>query len=146
MYHFSRAIYRDLCPYVLEEKHSSQQESNRALVLRECESAIERLMTDQRYFSRPTRTLFNDVRSYFSINDLPRVYATIDRNIQLALRLLAQMPDYGYDSSGIPRRCHAMTRKGQPCQRQPLPASDYCPSHQHLVETFEDLELTELAA
>jgi hypothetical protein len=39
-----------------------------------------------------------------------------------------------------------MTRKGKPCQRQPLPASDYCPSHQHLTENFEDLELTELAA
>ena len=30
-----------------------------------------------------------------------------------------------------------MTRKGKPCQRQPLPASEYCPSHQHLEETFE---------
>ena len=53
MYHFSRAIYRDLAPYVLEDKRSSQHESNRTLVLRECESAIERLMTDRRYFARP---------------------------------------------------------------------------------------------
>ena len=37
-----------------------------------------------------------------------------------------------------------MTRKGQPCQRQPLPASEYCPSHQHLTETFEELELPDL--
>ena len=110
------------------------------LVLRECESAIERLMTDRRYFSRPTRTLFNNVRPFFSIGDLPRVYVTIDRNVQLALRLLAQEPDYAYHASGMTRSCHAMTRKGLPCQRQPLPRSDYCPSHQHLVETFEDLE------
>lgn len=146
MYQFSRAIYRDLSPYVQDEQHSSQRVSNRTIVLRECESAIERLMTDRRYFSRPTRTLFNNVRPFFSINDLPRVYVIIDRNIQLALRFIIAVPNYAYDSSGIPRSCHAMTRKGQPCQRQPLPASDYCPSHQHLVETFEDLELVEMAA
>ena len=146
MYQFSRAIYRDLLPYVQEDKRSAQHDTNRALVLRECETTIERLMTDRRYFSRPTRTLFNNVRPFFSIADLPRVYVIIDRNIQLALRFITAVPNYAYDSSGIPRQCHAMTRKGQPCQRQPLPASDYCPSHQHLIETFEDLELVELAA
>lgn len=146
MFHFSRAIYRDLAPYVLEDKPPSQRESNRALVLNECESTIERLMTDRRYFARPSRTLFNDVRPYFSIADLPRVYAIIDRNVQLALRFLNQVPDYIYDTNGLPRRCQAMTRKAKPCQRQPLPASDYCPSHQHLTETFEELDLVELAA
>jgi len=146
MFHFSRAIYRDLAPYVLEDKPSAQRESNRALVLNECESTIERLMTDRRYFARPSRTLFNDVRPYFSIADLPRVYAIIDRNVQLALRFLNQVPDYIYDTNGVPRRCQAMTRKAKPCQRQPLPASEYCPSHQHLTETFEELDLVELAA
>ena len=146
MFHFSRAIYRDLAPYVLEDKPSAQRESNRALVLNECESTIERLMTDRRYFARPSRTLFNDVRPYFSIADLPRVYAIIDRNVQLALRFLNQVPDYIYDTNGLPRRCQAMTRKAKPCQRQPLPGSDYCPSHQHLTETFEELDLVELAA
>ena len=146
MFHFSRAIYRDLAPYVLEDKPSAQRESNRALVLNECESTIERLMTDRRYFARPSRTLFNDVRPYFSIADLPRVYAIIDRNVQLALRFLNQVPDYIYDTNGLPRRCQAMTRKAKPCQRQPLPSSDYCPSHQHLTETFEELDLVELAA
>ena len=146
MYEFSRAIYRDLSPYILDEKCSTRHETYRTMVLRECESAIERLMTDRRYFSRPTRTLFNNVRPFFSIGDLPRVYMIIDRNIKLAVRFITAQPDYAYDASGIPRHCHAMTRKGQPCQRQPLPHSDYCPSHQHLVETFEDLELVELAA
>jgi hypothetical protein len=146
MFHFSRAIYRDLAPYVLEDKPPSQRESNRALVLSECESTIERLMTDRRYFARPSRTLFNDVRPYFSIADLPRVYAIIDRNVQLALRFLNQVPDYIYDTNGLPKRCQAMTRKAKPCQRQPLPGSDYCPSHQHLTETFEELDLVELAA
>jgi hypothetical protein len=40
---------------------------------------------------------------------------------------------------GSERACQAMTRKGRPCQRPPLPRSDYCPSHQHLTETFEEL-------
>jgi hypothetical protein len=146
MYHFSRAIYRELAPYVLEERPSTQHESNRVLVLRECEAAIERLMMDRRYFARPSRTLFNDVRPYFAIGDLPRVYAAIDRHIQMAQRFLTLVPDYGFDSQGVPRRCQAMTRKAQPCQRQPLVGSDYCPSHQHLTESFEDLELVELAA
>jgi hypothetical protein len=86
------------------------------------------------------------VRPYFSIADLPRVYMTIDRNVQMAQRFLEMVPDYAFDSQGVPRRCQAMTRKAKPCQRQPLPGSDYCPSHQHLTETFEDLELVELAA
>jgi hypothetical protein len=146
MYHFSRAIYRELAPYVLDERASTQRESNRTLVLRECESAIERLMTDRRYFARPSRTLFNDVRPYFAIADLPRVYTAIERHLRMAQKFLAMVPDYAYDSQGLPRRCQAMTRKGKPCQRQPLPGSEYCPSHQHLTETFEDLELVELAA
>src|SRR5687768_13761900 len=133
MYHFSRAIYRDLAPLVLDDKPSSQRESNRALVLHECESAIERLMTDRRYFARPSRTLFNDVRPYFAIADLPRVYTAIDGHVRLAQKFLAMVPDYAFDSQGVPRRCQAMTRKGKPCQRQPLPGSDYCPSHQHLT-------------
>jgi hypothetical protein len=146
MYQFSRAIYRDLAPYVLEDKLSEQRQSNRTLVLRECESAIERLMTDRRYFARPSRTLYNDVRPYFAIADLPRVYVAIDRHVQMAQKFLAMVPDYAFDSQGVPRRCQAMTRKGKPCQRQPLRASDYCPSHQHLTENFEELELVELAA
>jgi hypothetical protein len=146
MYHFSRAIYRDLAPYVLEDKPSAAGESNRTLVLRECESAIERLMTDRRYFARPSRTLYNDVRPYFSIADLPRVYMAIERHVDMAQRFLAMVPDYAFDSQGVPRRCQAMTRKGKPCQRQPLPGSEYCPSHQHLTESFEDLDQIELAA
>ena len=146
MYHFSRALYRELAPYVLEERPQAQDETNRVLVLRECEAAIERLMTDGRYFARPARTLFNDVRPYFAIGDLPRVFIAIDRNIQTAQRFLEMVPDYVFDAHGLPRRCHAMTRKAKPCQRQPLPGSEYCPSHQHLTETFEDLELVELAA
>jgi hypothetical protein len=144
MYQFSRTIYRELAPYVLEDKPSTQLESNRELVLRECEAAIERLMMDRRYFARPSRSLFNNVRPYFGIGDLPRVFFVIDRNVTFALDFLRRVPEYAFDATGIERSCQAMTRKGLPCQRQPLPASEYCPSHQHLDDSFE--ELLELAA
>ena len=41
----------------------------------------------------------------------------------------------------MPRHCRAHTRKGTPCQREPLPGRDYCPSHKHLEETFDGPEL-----
>jgi hypothetical protein len=144
MYHFSRALYRELAPYVLREKLSSQQESNQQRVLRECEDAISRLITDHRHFARPARTLFGNVRVYFSMRDLSIVYAIVERNIEAARSFIAELPDFGYEAQGVIRTCQALTRKGTPCQRQPLSASEYCPSHQHLTESFEELEVAEL--
>jgi hypothetical protein len=141
MYQFSRSIYRELAPLVLDEKHSSQKESNQEIVLRQCESAIERLVTDRRYFARPARTLFADIRPYFSISDLGRVCAITERNVEVAVRFLDQMPHAALGAYGAIRTCQATTRKGTPCRRQPLVASEYCPSHQHLTETFDDLHL-----
>src|SRR4030095_4544779 len=106
----------------------AQLESNRELVLRECEAAITRLMTDRRYFARPARTLFTDVRPYFSMGDLPRVYLVIDRNIKFASDFLKRVPEYAFDVTGVERSCQAMTRKGKPCQRHPPPASEHSPS------------------
>lgn len=140
MYQFSRAIYRELAPYVSEERPSMQHESNQLRVLRACETSVERLMTDRRYFAYPARTLFTDIRAYFSMSDQARVFTIIERNLELADRYFAQLPDYVYDENGTPRRCQAMTRKSTPCARQPLTGNDYCPSHQHLNETFEELE------
>ena len=66
----------------------------------------------------------------------------VERNISLALVYLEQMPE-DLDFDGQPRECRAHTRKGTPCQRQPLPGRDYCPSHKHLEETFEPATITE---
>ena len=51
-----------------------------------------------------------------------------------------------FDANGVPRSCQAMTRRGSACQRQPLPNSEYCPSHQHLREDLEELSEAELVA
>jgi hypothetical protein len=140
MYHFSRAIYRELAQHVSEEKPSCQCESNNELVLRACESAMERLFTDRRYFAKPARSLFNEIRIYFPISAQLRVYMVVERNMALALEYLSRLPEQELDANGEPRSCQAMTRKGRPCQRQPLPHNEYCPSHQHLAETFEEFE------
>jgi hypothetical protein len=139
MYRFSRAIYRELAPLIVEDGCSGGM-SNHERVLRACESAIERLATDRHYFARPARTLFNDIRPYFPMSAQKRIYHVIDRYIACADDFLARQPMTGYDLAGNPLQCRATTRKGTACQRMPLPHNGYCPSHQHLAETEELLE------
>jgi len=139
MYQFSRAIYRELAPLVRESKLASQGADARRRVLQECEAAMERLFTDGHHFARPARTLFANVRPFFAISDLGRVFVTIERNVEMAKKFLEHAPEISI--ADVPRHCHATTRKGTPCRRQPLPRSEYCPSHQHLTETFDELQL-----
>jgi len=152
MYRFSRSIYRELGPLVVEDPRDPTGCANKQRVLDSCEAAIRRLAYDRRYFARPARSLFNEVRVYFAIGDQLRAWTVIERNLALAHNCLEQMPEeLGID--GAQRQCRAHTRKGTPCQRDPLPGRDYCPSHKHLEETFETAEIplaanaeTEIAA
>ena len=146
MYHFIRAIYRELAPYILEERPSFQTETNRELVLRACERAMERLLSDRRHFAKPARSLFREIRVHFALSSQLRVYSVIERNVALALLYVSRLPEQELDANGAPRSCHAMTRKGRPCQRAPLPRSEYCPSHQHLTERLVELEGANLVA
>jgi hypothetical protein len=63
----------------------------------------------------------------------------------LADEFLSALPPAGCDADGNVLQCRALTRKGTPCLRAPLPRNGYCPSHQHLAET-EDVEAHALAA
>jgi hypothetical protein len=137
MYRFSRSIYRDLAPRVVESETGCR---NRQKLLEACEAAVRRISTDRRYFARPSRSLFNEVRMHFSMSDQLFVWNVIDTNISLALELLDTAPEL-LEIDGGPRECRAHTRKGTPCQREPLPGRDYCPSHKHLEETFEEAEV-----
>lgn len=137
MYQFSRRIYRELAPEILERKLPSQNESNQQRVLNACETAMERLATDRRYFTNPTRTLFKEIRIYFPMNRQLKAYKVIESYMTLAIEFLEQQPETGLAFDGTPLRCRATTRKGKPCQRMPLPSSQYCPSHQHLEEPLE---------
>jgi hypothetical protein len=141
MYQFSRAIYRELAPYIEAPHAGAPRTSNHAAVLRACEQVITRLATDRHYFARPARTLFLDVRSYFPMSAQRHVHHVISRYMGYAQMFLAEHPHEGYTAvSGAPPQCRATTRKGSACQRTPLPHNGYCPSHQHLADT-EDREL-----
>jgi hypothetical protein len=137
MYGFSRAIYRELADEILEDPHRAGRSANHERVLRACEAAVERLMTDQRYFARPTRTLFGDIRAYFPMASQLRVLRVVEYFLGLVEEYLRGLPQNGFDVNGNPLQCRASTRRGTPCRRMPLPHNGYCPSHQHLAETEE---------
>jgi hypothetical protein len=137
MYRFSRAIYREVAVNIAEDPHGACPHANHERVLRACEAAVERLATDRHYFARPSRTLFCDIRAYFPMVAQPHVLRVIERYLGFADEFLRSRPQNGYDVYGNPLQCRASTRKGAPCQRMPLPANGYCPSHQHLAETEE---------
>ncbi len=136
MYRFSRSIYRELAPRVVEDPRDPTGCANKQRVLDSCETAIRRLAYDGRYFARPARSLFNEVRVHFAIRDQERVWMVIERNLSLANECLERLPEeLGLDAEQ--RQCRAHTRRGTPCQRDPLPGRDYCPSHKHLEESLE---------
>ena len=140
MYHFSRSIYRELAPAVIEDERDPTGCRNKQAVLDSCETVIRRMASDRRYFARPARALFNEVRMHFALADQLRVWVVIDKNIQLATEFMERMPE-SLVLDGVERSCRAHTRKGTPCQREPLPGRDYCPSHKHLEETFDGPEI-----
>ena len=137
MYRFSRSIYRELAPYILEDKPCQSGAGNHERVLRACEASVYRLATDWHYFAKPTKTLFNDIRIYFPMSSQQKVYRVVDRYMTFAKRYFSSMPLSGYDIEGRRIECRATTRRGTPCQRTPLPRNGYCPSHQHLAEPGE---------
>lgn len=144
MYQFSRAIYRELAPDI-EVQRTADGHSAHEFVLRACESTMDRLANDRHYFARPARTLFNDIRVFFPLASQARVWQTCARYIACAEEWLARQPRHGVDANGNPLQCRATTRRGTPCQREPLAHNGYCPSHQHLAET-EEREVAAAAA
>ena len=136
MYRFSRSIYRELAPLVIEDDADEGAHRNKVRVLDACEGTIRRMTCDGRYFAKPARSLFCEIRGHFAINDQRHVWRVIETNIELALEHLARLPE-GAILDGVPRQCHAHTRKGTPCQREPLPGNEYCPSHRHLEDSFD---------
>lgn len=148
MYQFSRAIYRELAPHLSGPRSGASALSSHRKVLRACESTVERMAIDRFYFAKPARTLFSDIRIHFPMSAQERVYQVVSRYIGLAQQYLTENPVDAYMAvSGKPLQCRATTRKGEACQRMPLPHNGYCPSHQHLAETeHRELESRELAA
>lgn len=142
MYQISRAMYRELARDIDVKANSKNAHE---MVLKACEANMERLATDRHYFAKPARTLFADIRPYFPMSAQARVWHVVQRYLVCAEEFLARQPRHGYDANGNPLECRATTRRGTPCQREPLARNGYCPSHQHLAET-EESEAAALAA
>jgi hypothetical protein len=135
MYHFSRCIYRELVPYIRHPRGTQACATARNDILQACEGTIDRLMSDRKYFARPVKTLFTDVRDHFTLSQQVRVHIVIEHYIEAAIEYIDALPD-GVTIDGRPRQCPAHTRKGTPCQREPRPGKEYCPSHRHLEDGF----------
>ena len=131
MYQYSRAIYRSIKDLVDPYVTTSTQVVYRLAVLEACEQTMERLARDPQYFSKPERSLFQDIRRYFPITAQAQVAWAVNEGVCAAVAFIEEQIEAGAFDGGVPR-CHATTRKGKPCQRTPLPERDYCPSHQHL--------------
>ncbi len=81
--------------------------------------------------ARPARYLFEEIRNCFPIGEQLWVRRVVDFHVAIARQLLATLsPPEG-------RECAAFTRRGTPCQREPRPGNDYCPSHRHLEDVLE---------
>jgi hypothetical protein len=137
MYQFSRSMYRELAGCVVVDSTRGGLAAGKARLLIACESAVERLANDRHYFARPARTLFNDVRMLFPLNKQLVVYSVIERHMRLAADYVDIQARAGNSLTGAPLICHATTRRGTACQREPLPGSRYCPSHKHLDNELE---------
>ena len=131
MYQYSRAIYRSIKDLIDPYVPAETQAEYRRDVLAACEETVERLAKDPRYFARPERTLFQDIRRYFPITQQAQVAWAVSEGIGAAVDFIEEQIESGAYDGGV-SRCRATTRKGKPCQRAPLPEREYCPSHQHL--------------
>lgn len=134
MHQLSRAIYRELAPLIREDDPHRAMEAQQA-VLKACEAATDRLITDRYYFKHPSRWLFQEVRAYFPIDQQAQAFTTIRAYLRAIIRWIDENPEAA--SAGRHVQCRAFTRRGAPCQRPGLPRNGYCPSHQHLAETDE---------
>ena len=138
MYQFSRSIYRRLSPMVAGCDAIDRQR-NRTELLRAVELAMERLGSDPFYFNQPARSIFRDIRLLFPISQQRVVYGVVRCHVDLATRYVADHLRQGVTFDGSPLLCNSNTRKGRQCGRAPLPGSKYCPSHQHLSETAQEV-------
>jgi hypothetical protein len=135
MYQFSRAIYCELAPRIARREGKDEDyAAARHELLKACEATVDRLVADYRYFAKPAKTLFTDVRDLFTLAEQVRVYMVIEQYIDKAVEYIESQPEGVLD--GATRQCPAHTRKGTPCQREPRPGKEYCPSHRHLEDGF----------
>jgi hypothetical protein len=137
MYQFSRAMYRQLAPAILEGSTSERTAANHETVLRACETAIRRLANDPEHYRHPARSLFRDVRPFLQVCALLNARGVIEQCLAAATEWLELERLRKHRLNGGAWACRALTRQGTACQREAVAPNGYCPSHQHLAETEE---------
>ena len=90
MYRFSRQIFMEIKDAVDPSPDTISVPEARRRILAACEATIERLARDARYFPKPARSLFQEIRYYFPITEQARVYYTIERYIGLAQEFIRE--------------------------------------------------------
>jgi hypothetical protein len=129
VYQVSRSLFRRLGSHVPVGLDPNAEERIRVQLLDACEMTMQRVEREPD-FAKPGRFLFEEVRNCFRLADQPTVRRLIDIHISVALQLREQLPPEH-------RECAAFTRQGVPCRREPVPGSEYCPSHRHLELPME---------
>src|SRR3712207_9106411 len=95
MYQYSRAIYRSIKDLIDPYSDPTTQLESRRAVLAACEETVERLARDPRYFAKPERTLFQDVRRYFPIAHQAEVSWAITQGISAAVDFVVDQIESG---------------------------------------------------
>lgn len=124
MYEHSRALYRALKPMLIADSVSPHRPPRRLLAI--VEDSLERMAEDARMFPTPADHLFARARSLFGAQDQLRALRIIERHVGVATAsFVARRREHGPNL----RRCAALNRRGEPCQREPLRGGRFCPSH-----------------
>ena len=84
-------------------------------ILRACEAATDRLVTDRYYFKQPSRWLFQEVRPHLPLDQQAQALATVTAYIRAITRWIDANPEAA--AAGRHVQCRAFTRRGAPCQR-----------------------------
>ena len=124
MYALIRSLYRELWPLLTTS-------ASRRELLTACHGAMLRLLSQENLSARPARSLFRDVRHLFPVDQQARVLEIIRVHVEAGERLAHSLEPYRR------RRCGAFSRRGRPCEREPLPGVHFCPSHKHLEDVDE---------
>ena len=75
MYRFSRSIYRELAPRVIEDEHDPTGGRNRQAVLEACEEAVRRLGADRRALGTGGHARFSS--DFVRVNEIAEMVATM---------------------------------------------------------------------
>ena len=131
-HHVSRTLYRRLVPLLHDDPKEGGIKAQRQRLLDACEATMKRLATEPEYFANPSRFLFREIRMLFPLHEQCAVWRLVEHDVAAAAPVLKHWHT-------LQRRdCDALTRGGQPCRREALPGSRFCPSHRHLNEVFAE--------